>query len=301
MELRALRLFVEVVRQGGFSKAAQTAFASQSTISKAVRNLEDELGIRLLDRSGHRVTLTAAGEIVHRRASSMLIERDDLVSELDELRGLKRGALKIGFSVGSTILFAPLFANYRKRYPNIDVHFAVHGSARLGEMLIAGELDLAAMLLPLRPELSSQDVYTEPLMVVMPLDHPLASRRRIELASLAGTPFIFFEEDGGINQVVLDACERIGSTNPIVARSRQIDFIVELAALGLGVAFLPRMLLERRHHPAIRYAQLDEPNTDLRFALAWRRDGYLSDAAREWLRLAHETRPMPIRSRGNRR
>ena len=96
MELRTLRAFVEVVRQGGFSQAAKTLFATQPTVSKAVKQLEDEIGVPLLDRVGHRSTLTAAGEIVYRRAVRMLTERDDLVAELDELRGLKRGTLRLG-------------------------------------------------------------------------------------------------------------------------------------------------------------------------------------------------------------
>src|SRR5438309_414676 len=121
MELRTLRTFVEVVRQGGFSQAAKVVFATQSTVSKAIKHLEDEFGVPLLDRIGHRSNLTAAGDIVYRRALKILAERDDLVSELDELRGLKRGTLRLGLPpIGSNTLFAPLFAVYRSRYPGID-------------------------------------------------------------------------------------------------------------------------------------------------------------------------------------
>jgi DNA-binding transcriptional LysR family regulator len=118
----------------------------------------------------------------------------------------------------------------------------------------------------------------------------LANEKKIRLKSLASSPFVLLEEDSAINQVVLDACQRRGLTPQIVARSRQIDFVVELVALGLGIAFLPRMLLERRHHPSIRYALLDEPRTQWHIALAWRRGAYLSDAAREWLSLGREAR-----------
>ena len=89
MELRALRMFVEVVKQGGFSAAAKTLFASQSTVSKAVKLLEDEVGASLLDRPGHQIRLTAVGERVHRRAVAMLAEREHLEAEFADLRGLK--------------------------------------------------------------------------------------------------------------------------------------------------------------------------------------------------------------------
>ena len=139
MEIRTLRAFVEVVRQGGFSQAAKTVFATQSTVSKAVKQLEDEIGTPLLDRIGHRSKLMAAGEIVYRRAQRILAERDDLIAELGELRGLKRGTLRLGLvPVGSGTLFAPLFAIYRKRYPGIDIRLVEYGSERLQEILLAG-------------------------------------------------------------------------------------------------------------------------------------------------------------------
>ena len=86
MDLRPLRALVEVVRQGGFSQAAKVVFATQPTVSKAVRQLEDEIGMPLLDRQAQPPRLTEAGEIVYRRAVKMLAERDDLYAELDELR-----------------------------------------------------------------------------------------------------------------------------------------------------------------------------------------------------------------------
>jgi DNA-binding transcriptional LysR family regulator len=91
MDFRTLRAFVEVVRQGGFSQAAKTVFATQSTVSKAVKQLEDEIGAPLLDRIGHRTQLTDLGELVYLRAVRLLADRNDLLAELEELRGLKRG------------------------------------------------------------------------------------------------------------------------------------------------------------------------------------------------------------------
>src|ERR1700716_3859296 len=136
MELRTLRAFVEVVRQGGFSQAAKTLFTTQSNVSKAVKLLEEELDCLLLDRIGHRSTLTEAGSVVFERALAMLTQRDDLLAELNELRGLKRGELRLGLpSVGSDIVFAPMFAVYQKMYPGIGIRLVEHGGKRLQELL----------------------------------------------------------------------------------------------------------------------------------------------------------------------
>lgn len=292
MELRTLRAFVEVVRQGGFSQAAKTVFATQSTVSKAVKQLEDELGLPLLDRIGHRSTLTAAGEIVYRRAVTMLAEREDLVAELDELRGLKRGTLRLGLPpVGSSTLFAPMFAVYRSRYPGIDIRLVEHGSRRLEELLLSGEIELGASLLPVAGDFDWQEVRREPLVVVLHQDHALAQRDSLDVASLQQLPFILFESGFALNRVILDACRRHGVTPTVAARSSQIDFIIELAAAGLGVAFLPRMIADERCPPAVRRIRLAEPDTDWHIAMIWRRGGYLSHPARAWLALARETHP----------
>lgn len=289
MELRTLRAFVEVVRQGGFSQAAKVVAATQSTISKAVKQLEDEIGVPLLDRVGHRSVLTAAGEIVYRRALRILTERDDLVSELNELRGLQRGLLRLGLPpVGSSTLFAPLFAEYRCRYPGIDIRLVEHGSARLEEMLLAGELDLAVSLLPVSEEFEWQEVRREPLEVMVPANDPLAQRTTLQFAELRGHPFILFESGFALNRVITQACGQHGFEPEVAARSTQIDFMVALVASGLGVAFLPRMLAEQRRQPLVRHVAIVEPSLVWDVAMIWRRGAYLSHAAKAWLAILAE-------------
>ena len=289
MEIRTLRAFVEVVRQGGFSQAAKTIFSTQSTVSKAVRQLEDEIGTRLLDRIGHRSTLTVAGEVVYRRAVRILAERESLMAELDDLRGLKRGTLRLGLPpIGISTLFAPLFAIYRNRHPSIDIRLAEHGSDRLEEILHVGEIDLAASLLPVSDEFEWQEVRREPLVALLQTDHALAAKASITLAELKDQPFLLFESGFALNRIIVDACRRAGVEPSVAARSSQIDFIVELAAAGLGIAFLPRMIAEQRSHPAVRHVTLVDPGTEWHIAMIWRRGAYLSHAAKAWLALTRE-------------
>ncbi len=289
MELRTLRAFVEVVRQGGFSQAAKTVFATQSTVSKAVKQLEDEIGAPLLDRAGHRSTLTSAGEVVYRRALSMLAERDDLKIELDELRGLKRGTLRLGMPpIAGSILFATTFAEYHNRYPGIDVRLTEHGGDRLKEILLAGEIDLAGVLLPVAEDFEWQELCNEPLMAVLAADHPLAAEESVDLLQLRSLPFVLFETGFALNRIVLNRCKQRGYEPEVVARSGQIDFIIELVGAGLGVAFLPRLITERRRNPRVRYVRLIEPGTAWHMAMIWRHNAYLSHAAKVWLELARE-------------
>ena len=198
MNLRTLRAFVEVVRQGSFSQAAEMVSLTQSSVSKAVKTLEEELGTPLFSRIGHKSELTAAGEIAYRRALVLLAERSDLVAEINDLLGLKRGVLRIGLPpVGSGELFAAMFAEYRQRYPQIEIELIEHGSKKLGECLQAGEVDVAALLVPVEGEFEYQDVRVEPLMVVLPSSHPLSGRKSVDFSDLSDSPFILFEAGFG--------------------------------------------------------------------------------------------------------
>ena len=176
MELRPLRALVEVVRQGGFSQAAKTIHATQPTVSKAIKQLEDELGMPLLDRQVYPPRLTEAGEIVYRRALSMLAERDDLRAELDAARPAARRAAPGPAPAGQQLavralvraLSQPLSAHRNQPGGNT-------GSRRLEEMVMAGEIELAATLRPVPDNFDWQPVAREPLIALMPADHP---RRR---------------------------------------------------------------------------------------------------------------------------
>lgn len=300
MNLRTLRTFVEVVRQGGFSQAAEVVSLTQSTVSKAVKTLEDELGMPLLNRLGHKNELTAAGEMTYRRAQVLLAEHNDLLAEINDLRGLKRGVLRIGLPpVGCGVLFAAMFATYRRRYPDIEIELTEYGSKKLRDCLEAGEVDLAALLLPMDEGFDYQPVRNEPLMAVLPVEHLLAQNTRIDFNDLADSPFILFEAGFALNAKILAACERKGVTPRVAARSGQIDFIVDLVSAGLGVAFLPRMLAHKHQHTGIALIPLDEPHTDWHIALAWRASAHLPPAARAWLDLAKEqplTTDHPVRS-----
>ena len=253
MNLRTLRVFVEVVRQGGFSQAAQVVSLTQSSVSKAVRTLEDELGTPLLNRIGHKSELTAAGEIAYRRALVLLAERNDLIAEINELRDLKGGTLRIGLPpVGCGVLFAEMFTTYRSRYPMVNIELIEHGSKKLRECLEAGEVDLAALLIPTDETFAYQEVRNEPLVVMLPSAHSLSRRKRMDFSDLADSPFILFEEGFALNALIMAACDRRGIVPRVTARSGQIDFIADLVAAGLGVAFLPRMLAQKHKHAGLR-------------------------------------------------
>ena len=297
MELRNLRALVEVVRRTTFSGAAKELFATQSAVSKAVKQLEDELGMLLFERNGRNSRLTDAGEIAYKRAASILAETKDLVTELSELRGLNRGKLRLGLPSMGGILFAKSFALFRRQYPNIEVQLFEHGGRRLEELLLAGDIELAASIFPLNPEFESQPIARQPLKLFTSAAHVLAKRKTVGLRMLSNIPFILFESGFVLNKRIADACKRQGFAPKIAACSSQVDFIVELVAANVGVAILPEMIAEQFSKRGVTALTIDDPQMEWHMALIWRRGGYLSSAAQAWKTMICESQLAKISRR----
>lgn len=290
MEFKQLRSFVEVIHQGGFTQAAKTLHISQSAVSKQVAQLEHSLGTALLQRQGSHIQLTAAGSVVLQRAEGMLRLRHELLSELDDLSELKRGELRLGLPLlGSDVLFARLFAEYRRRYPNIKVQLLEGGSLNIEQAVLSGELELGGGLRPNDPQFAWQPFCDEPLDALLATDHPLAGNTSVRLEELAETPFLLYQRSFVLNERLLQACQQVGFTPREGGRSGQADFLVALVAAGQGVVLLPRVVARGLVRPGVVRLKLQAPR-ELRWDIAfiWRQDAYLSKAAQAWLALLRE-------------
>jgi len=298
MELKQLRTFIEVARAGGFTQAAHTLHISQSAVSKQVAQLEHNLGTPLFDRLGSHVRLTAAGNVVLQRANDMLRLQQELLSELDDLSHLARGELRLGLPLlGSDALFANLFAEYRRRYPNVQVQLLEGGSLVVEQAVLSGELELGGSLTPKNPSFAYQPFCDEPLDALLPADHPLAEGASVRLEQLAETPFLLYQRSFVLNDRLLQACQQLGFTPKEGGRSGQSDFLVALVAAGQGVVLLPSVVARGLVRPGVVRLKLIAPQ-DLRWDIAfiWRDGAYLSRAAQAWLELLRE-RPVTASAR----
>ena len=299
MEFKQLRTFVEVARLGGFTQAAHTLHISQSAVSKQVAQLEQSLGTPVFDRLGSHVRLTAAGNVVLQRAEGMLRLQKELLSELDDLSHLTRGELRLGLPLlGSDALFAGLFAEYRRRYPNIQVQLLEGGSLVVEQAVLSGELEIGGSLTPNNPAFAYQPFCDEPLDALLPIDHPLAEDGSVRLEQLAETPFLLYQRSFVLNDRLLQACQQMGFTPKEGGRSGQSDFLVALVAAGQGVVLLPSVVARGLMRPGVVRLKLIAPD-DLRWDIAfiWREGAYLSRAAHAWLELLRE-RPVTASALG---
>ncbi|MCT6825105.1 LysR family transcriptional regulator [Bartonella apis] len=293
MQIRTLEAFIEIIRQNGFSAAAKVLNATQSTISKSLAQLENQYGTKLINRNKGKMQLTAAGEYVFRHAQRILAEETAIEREIAELKGLKRGVLKIGLPpIGSSELFAPVLARYTSSHPQIDINIVEHGSKKLEELVRTGEIELAGSLVPIASGFDYQDVRNDPVVALMPASLA-GDRKKITAKELAEYPFVLFASQFALTPLVMEAFHEKGLEPVVSARSSQIDFLFGLVAAGMGVGFLPRMIAEKRNVKNVKTVVITDTAIEWHMALIWRSNNHLSYAAREWLRLSRQYHGTP--------
>ncbi|MFC0214590.1 cidABC operon transcriptional activator CidR [Paenibacillus chartarius] len=286
MDIRHLQYVLEVARCKSFTKAADALHISQPTISKMIRNLENELSIEVFSRNGKQVELTDSGQVIAMHAAHILHSFDNLTSELNDLTQLKRGRIRIGLPpmVGARF-FPKIMSEFRKMYPGIDMEMVEDGAKTTEAAVESGRLDVGAVLLPTKDDVfHSFPIVSEQLKAVIHPSHPLADRDSIALSELAEETFISFREDFALHDRIIAACQEAGFQPRVQYESSQWDFISEMVAAGLGIAMLPETICAKLDTERVRTVSLADPVIPWQLAMIWRKEGYLSFAAREWIR-----------------
>jgi DNA-binding transcriptional LysR family regulator len=284
LDLRRLRFFVQVVQHGGFSAAANSLASTQSTVSKAIKQLEDELGVVLLQRSNSRIDLTDEGRLVYDEAVRLLAAARRLKTDLDELKGLRRGQLTLGMPrMGTTVLLADAMATYKLKYPLIELDVEVASPAELERQLRESELEVAAVFEPAPDGLHFRPLLEDELMVVVSASHPLSSGDGIDLAALRGVPLFLFGQDIPAAQAVMEAFDAAGVEPHVAARSSQLDVLYELVKSGAGATFVPSQVAHGRSQGATVARPLQGARIPWRLGLGWMRGRHLSHAAHAWI------------------
>lgn len=290
MDIRHLQCITEIVRLSSFTKAAEALHVTQPTISKMIKGLENELNVEIFVRDGKQVKLTDAGEAIVRHAGPILQLFDGLLTEINDLTYLNKGSVRIGIPpMTGASFFPPVLKQFQERYPGIGIRMFEDGAVKIKEDLAEGTLDVGVVLQPIDAgAFDSFPIVRDRLKVVLPPAHKLAGRRQIELAELENEPFILFDDDFALHERILAECRAIGFEPRIAYESSQWDFIGEMAGAGLGVAMLPDTVCRSLSPERARSVPLVNPIIPWEPVMAWRREGYLSLAAREWIRFTRE-------------
>jgi DNA-binding transcriptional LysR family regulator len=291
MELRQLAAFVAVADELHFGRAAEHLGVVQPAVSQLVRRLERELGVVLFERSSHHVVLTGAGAELLPAARRALSARDELAAAAPALVRGEQGELRIGTSEGISANLNMLLARFAEERPKASIRLeAIHTPAKL-RALRDGDLDVAFLRAPLDTAgLSMVDLWSEPLVAVLPTRHPLAAREAIPLAALSSLPLMLGprSQNPGMHDQLVALCRRCG-LNPRLGR--QLDNVQEaLATISAGAAWtLLTATNAPEHAPGVAVRAIAETNAHSAVMLAWRPTGH-SPLARTFIKLAIRAR-----------
>jgi DNA-binding transcriptional LysR family regulator len=294
MELRHLRYFCAVADWQGFSRAANALHVSQSAISEQILDLEREIGTPLLNRSQHRVSLTPAGEIFHEDARKVLVLSEQAMDRARRSARGEIGALRTAFLVWGASMFLPrVIREFRQLHPGVRLSLMEMPPAAQAEALIRGTLDVG-FTRPLHPpyatQLRSEILYADPLVAVLPSDHPLAGGP-LALSQLATEPFVICERD--VSPVLFDRitslCEQAGFSPRIIQTSNVFSSVLALVEAGEGVTLIPHSQ-SRVRVSDLAFCPLTEPKGMIELVMAWspEREGAVKTAFLDFVRSRKE-------------
>ena len=241
MELRQLEYLIAVAEEANFTRAAERVRISQPGISAQIRQLEHELGAQLIDRSGRRASLTAAGEAVLEHARAALVAAGAARQAADAVNGLLRGQLTVGMVTGCTV--TPLFdalAGFHHAYAGVDITLIEGGSAELAAGVRARQIDLALVGTAGAPPagVGSFTVVSERLVAMVPRGHPLLDHEPLCLRDVTACPLICMPPGTGLRGVLDQACAAAGLRPVIAVQASAGEAIIQLAQRGLGIGIL---------------------------------------------------------------
>lgn len=288
LSFRQVRYFVAVAEAGSVAGAARLLSISQSTITEAVQELEHDLGVKLVERSSHGMSLTLKGYHFLRHAEKILAEVSNARRALEENSTPATGRLHLGVTplVASYIL-ADLLARFRRAFPLLEVNVVEDNHDYLEHLLIGGELDIAVMVLPPHLALLSLEaeiVEASPYRLWLPLGHPLAQSSEVSLCDLASEPQILLAIDE-IDEAPKFAWQQLGIRPPIAFRTRSVEAVRSLVATGAGLAVLPDLTYRQwsLEGDRIDARRIREELPAVSVGVVWRRGSRLSLAASQFL------------------
>jgi DNA-binding transcriptional LysR family regulator len=283
MELHQLAYLIAVADEASFTRAAEKLLVSQPAVSAQIRRLERELGEELLDRSERSVRPTAVGAAVlpHARAALAAVEGARLA--VSELTGLLRGRAALGTVTSPDVDLADMLGAFHDRHPLVDISLSAADTDRLIVSVLAGDLDAAIISVgdAAPAAMAVQVIADQPIVAAVGRQHQLAVRATgpVPLADLAGFPLISLPRGTGLRARVDEAATAAGIRLHVAFEASTPEALADLAAHGLGVAFLPGPFAEYRSDQ-LAVLKISPPRLRGRLVLAWRATGPPSPAGR---------------------
>ena len=268
MELRHLRYFITVAEELNFSKAALRLYTAQPSLSQQIKDLEDDVGVRLLNRTKRKVELTEEGAVFLEQARLTLAQADKAVAMARQVSQAKQQLLRIGFvPVAEMKIFPYVLPNLRVQNPDLKIDLLSLNNVDQIRGIKKGELDISFTRDNFQSdEIESKFVLREPLIFILPKEHPLAKYERIPVQALDGIDFIIpsDEQSKMLHDAILNFAKDHGIEFNIVQKADNILFNINTIGIGLGCTILPGYIATlTMNNTVIRPLDVELPSLDL--------------------------------------
>jgi DNA-binding transcriptional LysR family regulator len=287
LELHSLQVFLTVATERSFSRAAEKLSRTQPAVSLAVQRLEQEMGEKLIDRSGKDLILTDAGRSVLEYARRFQSLQQELENSLAELRDNSAGRLTIGANESTALYLLKHIERYRELYPKVKVQIRRSLSSKIPNELHDGNLELGMISYdPGDERLRSKVIYTDALAFVVSPRHRLAGRKTVSITELGNETFIAHNVISPYRDVVLREFQSHKVALNMDVEMPTIETIRKLVQDNVGVAFLPRMCVEQEiAQGVVCEVRVKEMHVERKIRLIWPTRRALSHAAKAFLEL----------------
>ncbi|MDH6425878.1 LysR family transcriptional regulator [Paenibacillus sp. FSL R5-0887] len=279
MELLQLQYFLAVARLEHMTEAARNLHVTQSSLSKTIQRLEEDLGVPLFDRVGRKLRLNESGSRFLRRAERALFELEQGKQELSDLSSPEHGTLELAVTTASTL--PNILREFRKKRPDIQYHVQMLTTQEMVTLLNRGEVDYCLSSPPIKgDDIECQIVFIDPILVAVPKGHRLANRSSVTLIELRDEWFVGVKSGYGTRDLIDSVCKSVGFVPKYVYEGDEPARLSTLVEAEIGLAFIPSTARNSRED--IQYLQVENHELEREIALLWHRSRYISQAALEF-------------------
>jgi DNA-binding transcriptional LysR family regulator len=298
MDFDQLETFLEVARHTSFSRAAEKRFRTQPAISSQIRALEEEVGAKLFDRTGGKVSITAAGKVFQQYAEETLQARRSMLTTVEEMERVPRGEIVVAANEGTCLHILPeVFAEFKKQYANVAVSIKRSESNKILESVIDNSVDFGVVSLPVNDNrMTVVPIHKDELVLITPAKHPLAKSPSATVAEIAKFPLLV-PKIGRTR----DAIETLFHERRLKPHfSMELDsseLLKRFVAADVGVGFIARSNVAEDIQAGVLVAvPISDAQIRRDLALIFRKDKALSRAALAFIEIAVKLKPAQFTS-----
>jgi DNA-binding transcriptional LysR family regulator len=282
MELRQLEYFQMVCKFNNITRAAESLHVSQPSITNSIKNLENELGVTLLDRSNKQIRITNEGKIFLERVDDILSIVENTVLEMQDYGKKEKVLLRIGIPpMIGTFLFPRIFVEFTERYSETKLQIIEKGSIETKKMIENDELDLAIIIVPKEYEdLEVLHILKSEILVCFNNEHFLNMKNEVSIEDIKNESIIMLKEGFYHRQKILDYFHKYKIEPNIILSSNQLETIKSIVSNGSGISFLMKEIIQNDKRISSRKLNKE---LDINIGLVWKKERYISNAAKTFI------------------